>query len=761
MTGEYYDPSMSMYMTSAENPIILGKQYFDELAEKHTIMRAWAQRVADRSTLESLNNWYGNYVNEFKALRDALLPISCEQFSAFYDYINRNFSAHFNPYDFLQVVRKFLLREKITFPPVELYTRVMAFIREVGIKELPDRKLYETQKTAMLSDMFNYSLDEVKQRALYEEYKRYYDTEVRNNFALVHLGPMMNALDVLNKTLEQKRLLQEEINAITSKIDSTMLFLSDEEIMTFIVEKSGDTTMKAKLDLRAAQKAERAVIDKTYLDRMAPLYTERGGIVGQINTLRSQLSSLRIRLNRGEAVASQIDSVNAQIATLNAAYKVVQDKLNAIDAEKMVIVNARPDLYPRVNGMFVNVTDAEFLESVIKEFIQKDPTLFITVTKTLMEDRARVCDSLMAVKMAEREKSMSEMSVLLSEYVRGRAQAELKLYEDELKKSEAIYNEAAARQKAREALLNHLQTTLQTQLEALGGVIGIWTYENKISEEAQKNPFFIKSSLGSIINSGVSTYSGNLRGRYELRAQYNSDDNPSAGVFWKGEPTGSIQACRNMLDRMAELERAQNDYDTGGGKADRDVMTAMAKRLNEMQPIYQMIIDRINSPEFAVESTHLFKKRPEWLEKEAINKALQDEYRNIYSWLEYRRQRYSDLIDRLEEENLELHGESIPDVEFGLFEDNRKLWLGVNDYLAKAMPQMKAVKAELDNIKAREASGSMSSEDHEHLKIIQAIYMNIQTAQLIFRRLEKMTQFQLQLKIHEEDKLKESFNARS
>jgi len=155
MTGEYYDPSMSMYMTSAENPIILGKQYFDELAEKHTIMRAWAQRVADRSTLESLNNWYGNYVNEFKALRDALLPISCEQFSAFYDYINRNFSAHFNPYDFLQVVRKFLLREKITFPPVELYTRVMAFIREVGIKELPDRKLYETQKTAMLSDMFN------------------------------------------------------------------------------------------------------------------------------------------------------------------------------------------------------------------------------------------------------------------------------------------------------------------------------------------------------------------------------------------------------------------------------------------------------------------------------------------------------------------------------------------------------------------------------------------------------------------------------
>lgn len=154
-----------------------------------------------------------------------------------------------------------------------------------------------------------------------------------------------------------------------------------------------------------------------------------------------------------------------------------------------------------------------------------------------------------------------------------------------------------------------------------------------------------------------------------------------------------------------------------------------------------------------------FKGTKAWQERDAENKSLEAEFRNIYSWLEYKRERYSDLIDQLEEDTIELNGLDIPDVDFLSFEENEKIWYGVSDYLAKTMPQLGQVKKALDEIHARKLNGTVTPEDGDHAKIIQAIYLNVQAAQLIYRRLERLGDFRLKLKLAKEKRVKERLDA--
>lgn len=730
----------------------LGKKYFDEVAEKHSTLRAWAQRVAMR---DNLSMWYGSNVGSFKELRDILLNVSCERFSAFYDYITRHFAdLSFGPSELVSVVKKFILREKIVFPAVELYTRALRFIREVAMKEVPGREIYEAQKKAALARMFELSALELRQKTQYEEYKRYYDVEVLNNFALQHEMPMLTALAELNKTQEEKSRLQTEINTLTDKINATLTPMTDEEIARFIVSESGDTTLQAKLDKIRENDAERTAREEEFLARTRPLYAERGVIVGDRSTALSYLRSLKVKLAAGDySVTPEIDAVNAKITALSNAQALVQSKIDAVDAERLAFVKSRPDLYlAQADGTYKIPTYAETLETAVKGYVESNPVVLISATKKLMETRASYADNLMNEKMREREANLQKMGILLNEYIRGRAAAEMKVYEDQMRTAERLYNEAAERQKAREALLQYLQNTVNTQMEAIGGVVGLWAYENKITEEAMGKPFFINSALASIIQSGVR----GGRGMYEIRENMGDEGN-----FWKGAPTGSIALARDVLDRMAELERAQNDYETGGGRADRDLMQLQANRLNEMRPIYKMIVDRVNSPEFVTQCTREFHQRPEWKEQEAVNKALQAEFRNLYAWLEYKKERFSDLIDQLEEDSLELNGVNIPDVEFQTFEENEPLWYGVSDYLAKTQPRLGEVKKVLDEINARHLARAMQPGDEDHARIIQAIYLNVQAAQFIYRKLERMTEFQLKLKAEKERRAKENFNARS
>lgn len=232
----------------SQEKINQAKAYFNHAAEKHTILRTGIIQFPNLDR----DAWFGMNESVFRELSDLAMQCEVEQITGLVDYLrsvdaNRNYS----PQEFVSLIQKLVLGKKVSFPEIEMPSRLMRFIRDLHQDE-------SLSDEAVLVLLINRLKDETALALYTREKKREADAaslllpfQKKVNDLLASRAPLV---DQMMKARDSYLLLKQQ--------KSQGMAISDEEIAKALVQVQSFSALVDGVSAR---------LEEVYADRLTAM----------------------------------------------------------------------------------------------------------------------------------------------------------------------------------------------------------------------------------------------------------------------------------------------------------------------------------------------------------------------------------------------------------------------------------------------------------------------------------------------------------
>jgi hypothetical protein len=754
-----------------------GKDAFNQLAAKHTIFRVPLFIAFDRSSTQALDAWYGNNANDLEALLKIALPIDVSTIAALRDWLVEVVPGRqFTPGEMVKLIQKEILHEKVSFPEVELPTRIIAFLKKIIHPNASKALELMKQKNALRTVEY----DLVKN--LFESQTNVKLALKEGNFVLADLDSWEKWVAQAWKTIDENPLdphawhvqemmgaeaqaerdlkaQQEKIDAIDNQIAAAQnQSVTDEELFNLLLEHLDDPTIHADYDAQVERIKQANAMMQPFMDKTQAILAERSPLVSAMVKIRDTIPRMRASItqfNTGYATSTpytqaDIDQAEQFMREYNAQISAVNAKLDANYAAMAAFQKSRPDLYATKDGTSWAAIDmSSYVKNYLNKLCTEKEDQLIELLKHFMTEAAQAADEQMQAFMTEREGDIAAKQKEFDDFLQAQIEVKLKYYTDKIKEAQDNYNQIAAILQKEYDDLQALQSKITSAIDSLGGVIGWISHLNGFTPETMQQPWFIRVALQNVAAA---------RGKYDnvivASVPILGDQREQ---FWKG-PGNSYDVANQTIMDMQTLDTKQLDYNSGSGEQMRKQLDSIYNYMQSLHDAYEITYKFVNSEDFVKQQIKAFNATAQQAEIQSDLTEIAKQLRDIQAQTQYNQEHLELLIDAIEESKLQGDGITVPDTIFMDFEKKKKCWHGVNEYLAKAMPQFEFLRKTLDDVVAKVNAGTADEDDANHASIIKVALLNIMGAQLVFRRLDKDTDFKYQLAADDERQAIETVN---
>ncbi len=708
--------------TAAE--IQAGKDAFDSLAGRHTVFRTTILQIPRDAV--TLPLWYQGERVTLASLRDLTKEISIARVSGLCDFLRSiDATRSYSVSEMIMLVRKFLLRENVSFPEVELPARIHTFLkktlREPGAREIELTSLIETTMGSLITQtevLLSAKSDVEAAKA------RTYVSSFAADLALAE-----DLADQAGRDLAAKQALYDSYSSELESYSSAEI--NDDQIFRYLMQVEPDAELSAKYASALQAEHDATEFLKPFQALLEPILTERSLYVDGLSAARTA----ELQLKSTDPFSPDLPGLTSQRLAYQTRLAGADSRLNAVLADRSAFMQDHPELYQNNNPVTANSLITKFLY----DHLSSSPESLSTIINDVMKRRSLIVDA-KAASLESREAAMiTAKQEVFKNYINAKANAELAFYSDQMNVSRAGYERAIAQLQARSDELQALNATLPTNIERLGGVIGFACYSLNIGKEQMGAPWFIRMMLQQV---------GAASGKWDSHT-FQVSLGPTTinqyEQFWK-ESGRSQDLANGTLGLMDTLQAKTEDFEYGEGKRLRDEIVKMSDWLKQLQIAYQSTYDRMNTREYVKEAMREFRLLPENQIIDERHAAIARELTRLTAKLSGEQELLSDLLDAIEEVHLEAEEVVMPDIEFMTFEEKRNLWHGVRIYLEQQGPNWKIADAKMKNLIADLRSGTVIPNSNSFLVLYRMSARNMTAATHMQRRLLKDSNFIMTLR---------------
>lgn len=715
-------PTLPLYDPAAD--VRRGKEALDQLRAKHNIFAIqFLTGVRDQDEFYRIN------ASTLETVKDLALPLSTDKINGMFAWLQRiDPTRRYSPSECADLIRKLILRERVAFPSIDLPFRLSKFLKKAMREITPAESFLETEKQRLRSR--EWELLKELQAAKFEleaAQKATYTSEYQNlvNQALYHIQQVEQALESVRK----------EMDATQSELDDKRrVELSGEQLLVKILSAYPDPDLRSAYELMKQQDLEALELLKPYQAGLSQLLSERLPLVNKLTEARSYELKM---MQSGSSL--EIEAAKEQRLVYQNLIAEIEAKMEVIYTNRNAAMKARPDLFPNPS----EARDPEkLLTKLLDSYLETKPFAINQIVQGAMERKSKDVDSRIQILLSAREAEISETQKALDMYIRVKAEAEMKPYQDQFNIAQKRYNDAVAELQFREKELSLMQNQITTNIERLSGVIGWAAHQNKMTDETMKQVWFINMILNLVANAN---------GAYDQATFTTILAFTTTEKFWKEEGISSSEVARQTQDFMKSLEQKKYDYDYGEGKRIRDEIEKLIAWLKQLQTSYEITYRRVNSEEYVKQAIAEFKRTPEQLALKEYTDQISRQIRDLTALIQYEQEQFQILLEDIEEETIERQGIDIPDVDFLPYEEKKAVWFGVKDHLEKKMPMLPKLEAVIDELQAKASRGEDTGDLGDLAAVARLAILNLQGAQLIYRKLERDPNLKLMILKEEEE----------
>lgn len=713
-----------------------GKTAFNQLTAKHTIFRGslLSIPVGIGSTAQLQDIWYSSNADDLEALLKIALPIDVMKIAALRDWLwDIDDGAMFSPGDMVKIIRKQIIHENVSFPEIELPARIVRFLKKVlhpsraaSLALMKQKDTLRTQEFSLVKDLFH------AQAAVKEAQAKTYTSDMPRLVAEAE-GAEAEA----QRVLAAKR---KEIDGLTGKILALQNeTIDDTALFNLLLSKLDDPEIHADYNAQLAKMKRADELMAPGIAAVQAKYAERGPVVDRLKIARDNLMQAKRDLANGLVDQASVDINQSIVNQLSARIAALNADADAIYADQQIIREANPDIFSKDNDWAV-IDIPQYVTHYLTHLCDQKPDQLVTLLENVLSDGAAQADSVMNELLQDRQDDIAAKQGEFDSYFQAQAEVKIKYYTDLIHSTQDQYNAMAALLQKEYDDLIALQNKITASIDALGGVIGWMCHEESYTAENMKQPWFINVALRNI---------SAVRGKYDF-VTMSIGPFSQTKKFWESPGTSWDRANETIMDMQA-LDSKNLDYQSGNGEKMRQQLQTMYDFMQSLHDAYKVTQKYVNSPAFVQTILSQFNQTPEQKDLQSDMTQIATQLRDIQAMTQYDQEQLSPLIDDIEQGKLEAGGVKVPDTQYMDFPHKRHVWYGVIAYLKKTGRKMPVMTKALADIQARMNDGSFSEDDHNHAQIIQVAMFNIIGGNLVYRRLERDTDFQFAIGASEED----------
>lgn len=745
------------YATS--NPLDLvnvGLTSYQQLVRKHTILKTPVMSPAflaiqvmslyDPNAI-SQKYWYTHYAGSLQKLVQIALPLEVSKIEGMIAWLSGvEPGRKYTPDEMLLLVEKLCLGQKVSFPEIELPARIIRFLKTslrftvTGAQE----KTLSDQRDGLRRQEYTALQAVIQAQAKVTLAEK----ETGTSSYLQNLQDAEGQLAIQQRTLDSVR---SQIATVNQKLsDLQARILTDEEVANYLAAHlspgpAHDAIMAAWSQYqRILTEAPKyvSVIQNAQAQveaAMAPIRIQTAADQNTMIAARAVYTASPTTANQ-QAYQSALNVLSSDQALMA---PLTQQSL-ALTSQLQAVIQAHPDLFPEGS---VTTSDAG-LNKIVVTALQKSadssPQDLITLVESAMEILSSDADSRASALQASRDQDIQERQSLFETYLRAKIEAEVQYFHDQMQNAQDGYNELGNEINALVSKVQGLQNQISANMQTLGQVIGWWCHMSNVTPEQMNQPSFIGKALTAVAA---------LQGKYDVvNINTGTLGIISTQTFWSG-PGRSQDLANDTLMLLQQLDNANVEYQTQAPTL-KTRMDEVSAWMQQIANAFQVTSRKLNSQDYAKQAALEFNQSPEGKLLQSDIDAVSTPLKEISIMIESYQQTMNQLIEDIELDAITSSGMTFRDPASLSYEEKKHAWYGTGDYLKKAMPRIPELQGYIGQMVARIQAGQPQDGDADNLTVAKQGVLNILAGQLLFRKLQNDSDFQLSLSQEKESNAK-------
>lgn len=726
---------------------------FQQLTAVHTIFRTPIMAPHFANSQDENSFFYANAA-DLKTLRDLMLPIQVQVVVDMVRWLQSiNPSASYPPAQWLLLVRKLILNQKISFPGVEIPTRIINFLSSV----------LRVTVTGAQENTLQASQDSMRKN-LYAVIDSVSKAQAAFHLAVEEASPPSNVVDPvawawgimaqatfpagdaivaasqsLATAKDTMNQVQDQINALDEQMASLQnTTLSPDQLAIFLI---ANLPASAELDnLKASYKEVEDGIS-LYQSLTQPIQVAENQERSLMSPYQDQLAN-RMRdfvLTRGPINYSastgqpptqeQLDAYTSAQNLLMAAQsdlKPFTERLNALEAQMVAVFTEHPEFM--VNGLLITDSSVigDLVMKALTEAAAEMPSDLMSIVQSAMQIEAVRADARTKVLESEQAEMIQAKQEAFQQFYQDKVEANLKFYKDQMASAQSGYNALNLALVDLSNKAQDIQDEINDKINRLGQVIGWWCHVNNISDSVMDQPRFIGIALNAVVT---------LQGKFDTVDIPTMLGMSTKQTFW-GEPGLSSQLASETLVQMGNLDTAKFDYETQSPGLIAQ-MNMINEWMSQLQEAFKITQEQLNSTSYAQSILPEFNSSVQGALLEADIKAIVNPLRQISLTVQSDHLLMDSLLSDLEKQVLSDNGCNLSDIGALSYTDKKHLWVGVCDHLKGPGSRLSELHGYIEQMTARINARTPLDGDSENLQAAKVALMNILAAQNIQRTLVK------------------------